>query len=94
MIQGGAHNFFSYNLFIETHSMFRVIVLVDDLNIVFSLKDFNDMHFIFLAHKKSGMKIPPGFARFLEFLSGSLNIILPNFRDSIRKIWRIFSLIQ
>jgi hypothetical protein len=52
--------------------MFGVIVLAGDLNIVFSLKDFNDIHFIFFAHKKSGMKIPPGFARFFYFLSGSL----------------------
>jgi len=47
--------------------MFGVIVLAGDLNIVFSLKDFNDKIFIFLPIKKSGMKVPPGFVRFFEF---------------------------
>jgi len=54
MIQGELQDSFSNHLFIETHSMFGVIVLAGDLNIVFSLKDFNDKVFIFLPIKKAG----------------------------------------
>jgi hypothetical protein len=54
MIQGELQDICSNNLFIESHSMFEVIVLAGDLNIVFSRKDFNDRHFIFLPIKKAG----------------------------------------
>ena len=67
MIQGELQDICSTNLFIETHSTVGFIVLAGDLNIVFSLKDFNDKIFIFLPIKKSGMKVPPGFVRFFEF---------------------------
>jgi hypothetical protein len=65
MIQGELQDICSTNLFIETHSTVGFIVLAGDLNIVFSRKDFNDKHFIFCSHKKSGMKIPPGLRNLL-----------------------------
>jgi len=34
--------------------MFGIIELADDLNIVFSRKDFKDKHFILLSIKKAG----------------------------------------
>ena len=67
MIQGELQDICSTNLFIENPSVFGVNVFAGDLNIVFSRKDFNDIHFIFWAQKKSAVKIPPGFSLFLVF---------------------------
>ena len=67
MIQGELPDISSTALFIETHSMFGVIVLAGGLNIGFIRQDFNDKHFISCACKKTEVKIPLGFESIFIF---------------------------